>query len=558
MAFALVCLGILVLRYCTPGYDTTGLLDVRQQTAPISPQIDHDETNDSRAIVAATNSNSNSASCSSGSSNQQSVSDEAKALNGNNNDKSRSSDSQAGDVQGVDADDVEANGGTFGQGDDVDSINGNKVQRSSLSHLETVELTSVGNDAPSHYAREIGSPLSLTSPPSPTPIRTNHTTPSTNRANQKSGDTPTTITVAVTPTESVTSTLENRSSVIVDADGDDGTVRKFRVPCVPLIPIAGASFCFLLMISLPWENWLRLVVWWAVGIVVYLLYSRPNAKRLRMIRQASIPTSDAFPSSSLDPDHFPNSTSNSTAANGSLYVNRSQINEPASPISEAKMQADTGSTPKTHTNNPFNSSTAATRRINLANDIEDEERRLADRAGEIELQEIKLDDVSEAISGLRGSPQEGGTNVGSPSDDLTYNDTSTGLGGVGSSSAWARWSRGQKGWGRFDEDDDLGHGPLPIASLSSSSLTSLTSGTTMPGGTPGAVAASSGLFPSSASTVGFTSRRGSVQGGSDKDKSNKKGKKDKKGKKGKQSDSQEQMGMRYEADDDEDDTFEYR
>jgi len=37
------------------------------------------------------------------------------------------------------------------------------------------------------------------------------------------------------------------------------------------------------MFSLPWQNWLRLVVWWAVGLLVYFLWSRRNAAALRAL-----------------------------------------------------------------------------------------------------------------------------------------------------------------------------------------------------------------------------------------------------------------------------------
>ena len=45
--------------------------------------------------------------------------------------------------------------------------------------------------------------------------------------------------------------------------------RAFRTPFVPLIPILGAGICFLQMLSLPWETWLRLIAWMALGIVIY-------------------------------------------------------------------------------------------------------------------------------------------------------------------------------------------------------------------------------------------------------------------------------------------------
>ncbi len=53
--------------------------------------------------------------------------------------------------------------------------------------------------------------------------------------------------------------------------------RPFRCPMVPLIPILGILFCLLLMFSLPSENWLRLFVWMAAGLVIYFLYGRHHS-----------------------------------------------------------------------------------------------------------------------------------------------------------------------------------------------------------------------------------------------------------------------------------------
>ncbi|NEW80921.1 MAG: amino acid permease [Mariniphaga sp.] len=49
--------------------------------------------------------------------------------------------------------------------------------------------------------------------------------------------------------------------------------RPFRTPWVPLIPILGASICLLQMYSLPFDTWLRLIVWMAIGMVIYFTYS---------------------------------------------------------------------------------------------------------------------------------------------------------------------------------------------------------------------------------------------------------------------------------------------
>ncbi|MEU8896425.1 amino acid permease [Nocardia sp. NPDC048505] len=53
--------------------------------------------------------------------------------------------------------------------------------------------------------------------------------------------------------------------------------RGFRVPWVPVIPILAVLACLWLMLNLSVETWLRFVIWMAIGIVVYFVYSRRHA-----------------------------------------------------------------------------------------------------------------------------------------------------------------------------------------------------------------------------------------------------------------------------------------
>jgi hypothetical protein len=46
---------------------------------------------------------------------------------------------------------------------------------------------------------------------------------------------------------------------------------------VPLVPILGILTCLLLMFSLPYENWVRLIVWLLIGLVIYFLYGRRHS-----------------------------------------------------------------------------------------------------------------------------------------------------------------------------------------------------------------------------------------------------------------------------------------
>lgn len=48
--------------------------------------------------------------------------------------------------------------------------------------------------------------------------------------------------------------------------------RPFRVPFTPFLPLLGAAICILQMVSLPWNTWLRLILWTAAGLVIYFGY----------------------------------------------------------------------------------------------------------------------------------------------------------------------------------------------------------------------------------------------------------------------------------------------
>jgi APA family basic amino acid/polyamine antiporter len=57
--------------------------------------------------------------------------------------------------------------------------------------------------------------------------------------------------------------------------------RPFRTPGMPWVPIFGALACLLQMVGLPLATWVRLLVWLALGFVVYFGYGRMNAERQR-------------------------------------------------------------------------------------------------------------------------------------------------------------------------------------------------------------------------------------------------------------------------------------
>ena len=54
--------------------------------------------------------------------------------------------------------------------------------------------------------------------------------------------------------------------------------RPFRAPFGMVVPILGILCCLLLMFSLPAENWVRLFVWLAIGMVIYFSYGRHHSR----------------------------------------------------------------------------------------------------------------------------------------------------------------------------------------------------------------------------------------------------------------------------------------
>jgi basic amino acid/polyamine antiporter, APA family len=72
------------------------------------------------------------------------------------------------------------------------------------------------------------------------------------------------------------------AAVLIMRRSNPDMPRPFRCPLVPLIPILGIAFCLLLMLSLPVENWLRLIVWLLIGFAVYFSYGKHHSVLARM------------------------------------------------------------------------------------------------------------------------------------------------------------------------------------------------------------------------------------------------------------------------------------
>ncbi len=67
-------------------------------------------------------------------------------------------------------------------------------------------------------------------------------------------------------------------SIIVLRYKDPTRERPFRTPFVPLVPILGILFNGYMMYKLGIWNWVRLIVWLVIGLVVYFAYSRKNSR----------------------------------------------------------------------------------------------------------------------------------------------------------------------------------------------------------------------------------------------------------------------------------------
>src|SRR5438874_975163 len=74
--------------------------------------------------------------------------------------------------------------------------------------------------------------------------------------------------------------------------------RPFRTPFVPAVPLLGMGMNFWMMCGLGWENWTRLFVWLAVGLVIYFGYGKKRSTMARQIA-AELAASGASPAGRL-------------------------------------------------------------------------------------------------------------------------------------------------------------------------------------------------------------------------------------------------------------------
>ena len=57
--------------------------------------------------------------------------------------------------------------------------------------------------------------------------------------------------------------------------------RGFRTPAVPVVATLGILVCGSMIYGLGWTNWMRLLAWLVIGLVIYFTYSVKHS-RLRI------------------------------------------------------------------------------------------------------------------------------------------------------------------------------------------------------------------------------------------------------------------------------------
>ena len=61
--------------------------------------------------------------------------------------------------------------------------------------------------------------------------------------------------------------------------------RGFRVPLVPWFPLISIILCGGLMTGLTVITWVRFIVWLAIGLLIYFLYSRHRSEFARTLQK---------------------------------------------------------------------------------------------------------------------------------------------------------------------------------------------------------------------------------------------------------------------------------
>jgi APA family basic amino acid/polyamine antiporter len=54
--------------------------------------------------------------------------------------------------------------------------------------------------------------------------------------------------------------------------------RAFKTPWVPFVPLLGIAICLFMMVFLPFDTWIRLILWMLVGHNIYVFYGSKRSK----------------------------------------------------------------------------------------------------------------------------------------------------------------------------------------------------------------------------------------------------------------------------------------
>ncbi|QJD97739.1 amino acid permease [Mucilaginibacter robiniae] len=68
------------------------------------------------------------------------------------------------------------------------------------------------------------------------------------------------------------------AGVLILRKQQPNTIRPFKTPLVPVVPILGILTCLAMMTFLPADTWLRLVVWLGIGLIIYFTYGKRHSK----------------------------------------------------------------------------------------------------------------------------------------------------------------------------------------------------------------------------------------------------------------------------------------
>jgi len=67
------------------------------------------------------------------------------------------------------------------------------------------------------------------------------------------------------------------ASVIVLRKTSPDTPRPFKAPFSPWVPLGGILICAAQMVALPYDTWMRLIIWMAIGILIYFFYGKKRS-----------------------------------------------------------------------------------------------------------------------------------------------------------------------------------------------------------------------------------------------------------------------------------------